>query len=77
MHREIHYDTTNKPMAEYKALKDCFDWLGNKQYNKVAKTYELTDEKLSHELLLLGLAMQGIQGYPAEVFLKKFYYKTI
>jgi hypothetical protein len=77
MHKDIHYDLSNRPMAEYNALKDCMMWLGNKQFNKVAKIYENSEEGLSHSMLVFGLGMQGIQGYPAEVFLKKFYYKSI
>ena len=34
---EIRYDRSNEAEAQAKALKDIKQWLGVKQYNKVAK----------------------------------------
>jgi hypothetical protein len=64
---EIKYDTTDRSKAEAKALKDIKQWLGTKQFNKVAKILANDHGRATRFMIILGLSMQGIQGYPAEV----------
>ena len=54
-----------------KALADCEEWLGKKQYNKVRKILQQgLKDGASKKLLIFGLSMQGIQGYPAVVMVE-------
>jgi hypothetical protein len=64
---EIRYDRSNEAEAQAKALKDIKQWLGVKQYNKVAKILADDHGRSTRFMITLGLSMQGIQGYPAEV----------
>lgn len=56
-----------------KALKDCKDWLGTKQYRKIIQIIKADNGRTSRNLLLFGLAMRGVQGYPAEVMIDEFW----
>ena len=70
---EIRYDTTDRSKAEAKAIKDVKDWLGAKQFNKVAKILANDHGRSSRFIITLGLSMQGIEGYPAEVMADKYW----
>jgi hypothetical protein len=70
---EIQYDRSNEAEAEAKALKDIKKWLGTKQYNKVAKILANDHGRATRFMIILGLSMQGIQGYPAEVMADKYW----
>ena len=71
MHSTVDY--TGKEDAHTKALKDCKTWLGTKQYNKVVSLLR-ADKGESYKLhLVLGLAMQGIQGYPARAMISEYW----
>jgi len=70
---EIRYDLSNEAAAEAKALKDIKQWLGTKQFNKVAKILANDHGRSSRFMITLGLSMQGIQGYPAEVMADKYW----
>lgn len=71
MHYEIDY--TNNPNAAAEAEKDCIEWLGKKQFNKVIAILQSDAGRSSENLVRLGLSMQGIQGYPAEVLIQKYW----
>jgi len=72
MSYEIKYDTTN-PLAESNALMDCRKWLGNRQYHKVIDILKSDNGRTPRSLVVFGLSMQGIQGYPAEVMINKYW----
>jgi hypothetical protein len=69
MSYEIEYSDCQSPETIQKALDDCKRWLGTRQYNKICKI--LADDKgqTSRNLVRVGLMMQGIEGYPAEVMI--------
>jgi hypothetical protein len=71
MHYEIDY--TNKANAADAAEQDCIKWLGKKQFNKVVAILLADERRSSEELVLLGLSMQGIQGYPARVLMARYW----
>jgi hypothetical protein len=70
---EIRYDRSNEAEAEAKALADIKKWLGTKQFNKVAKILASDHGRATRFMIILGLSMQGIQGYPAEVMADKYW----
>ena len=69
MHYEIDY--ANKSPEQ--AIKDCKQWLGTKQFNKVAKILQQDCGNTPRQLVRFGLMMQGIQGYPAEAMINKYW----
>jgi len=69
----IKYDRLNEDEAQAKAIKDVKDWLGTKQFNKVAKILASDHGRSSRFMITLGLSMQGIEGYPAEVMADKYW----
>jgi len=71
MHYEIDY--TNKANAADAAEQDCIKWLGKKQFNKVVAILRDDEGRSSEQLVLLGLSMQGIQGYPARVLMARYW----
>jgi hypothetical protein len=75
MHYETEYDTTDVSAAQAKAIKDCKEWLGTKQFNKVVKILKEDEGRTSKQLVLFGLSLQGIQGYPANVMVELYHSK--
>jgi hypothetical protein len=75
MHYETEYDTTDVSAAQAKAIKDCKEWLGAKQFNKVVKILKEDEGRTSKQLVLFGLSLQGIQGYPANVMVELYHSK--
>lgn len=73
MSYEIEYDTTDRSEAEVKAIKDVEQWLGVKNFNKLVKILGEDQGRTSRFMVLLGISLQGIEGYPAEVLLKKYW----
>ena len=73
MSYEIEYDTTDVAKAEAKAIKDCKQWLGVKQFNKVTKILKEDKGRAPRSIIRAGLSFQGIQGYPAEVMIDKYW----
>ncbi len=73
MSYEIKYDLTDVAKAEAKAIKDCKQWLGVKQFNKVAKILTEDKGRSSRFMIRLGLSFQGIEGYPAGVMMEKYW----
>ena len=72
MSYEIKYNTTD-PLAESNALMDCRKWLGNRQYRKVIDILKGDNGRTPRSLVVFGLSMQGIQGYPAQVMVDKYW----
>lgn len=75
MHYEIKYDTSDVSAAQLKAIKDCKGWLGAKQFNKVVSILKQDEGRTSKQLVLFGLSLQGIEGYPAEVMIELYHSK--
>ena len=73
MGREIEYDTTNRPEAEAKALADIKDFWGTRRYNKFDKAFSIFKGRVSRIELEVALAINGVEGYPADVFINKYY----
>ncbi len=55
------------------ALKDCKAWLGTKDYRRIIRILTQDRGRTSRNLIMIGLAMQGVQGYPAEVMVQEFW----
>ncbi len=70
-HYEIDYSELVGQDKINKALKDSREWLGDKNYHIVVSILK-TAGKANHNLLRLGLAMRGIQGYPADAMIDHF-----
>ena len=71
MHHEILY-YGDEGEKEMKAVADCRDWLGEKQFREVMKLLiQGAREGVSEQVLGFGLMLQGIQGFPAEVLIKQ------
>ena len=73
MKHEVRYDLTDPQAAEEKAIADCIEWLGVRQFNKVTKILKADAGSTSRDFVMFGLAMQGIQGYPAQVMVDKYW----
>ena len=73
MHYEIRYDQQDETAKADTAVSDCKKWLGKKQFAKVVNILEADKGQSSRELVLFCLAMQGIQGYPAEVMADRYW----
>jgi len=73
MHYEVKYDTQDRQTAEDKAIADCKQWLGKKQFNKVVQLLKGDKGQSPRQLVLFALSMQGIQGYPAEVMADRYW----
>jgi hypothetical protein len=73
MKHEITYDTADQPKAEAKALSDIKSFWGARRYNKFVKAFSIFKGRVSYIELEIALAMNGIQGYPAQVFIDKYY----
>lgn len=71
MHHEILY-YGDEGEKEMKAVADCRDWLGEKQFKKVQQILlQGAREGVSDQILRMGLMLQGIQGFPTEVLIKQ------
>lgn len=73
MSYEIDYNKLPANEREAQAIKDCMEWLGKKQFAKVVEILVLDNGESPRQLVRLGLMMQGIQGYPAEVMIDRFW----
>jgi len=73
MSYEIEYDDLQSPETIQRALEDCKEWLGAKQYKKVCKILADDKGRTPMSLIVLGLMMQGIQGYPAKAMIDTYW----
>ena len=55
-------------MAKVDALKDTEEFLGKARFRKIVKLLK-ADYVSSKRMLFLGLALAGVQGYPAHVMI--------
>ena len=73
MSYEIEYDTKD-PKAEAKALKDIKDFWGESHFRKVTKALADDHGRSSKKMVLISLSIYGgVQGYPAQVLLDKYW----
>jgi hypothetical protein len=73
MRYTIEYDDTSSPETVQKALNDCRQWLGTKQFNKVVRLLKEDQQQSSRYMVTIGLSFQGIEGYPAEVMIDTYW----
>ena len=73
MSYEIEYSDIESPDTIKKALDDCKQWLGNAQYKKVCDILKADQGRTPPHLIRFGLMMQGIQGYPAQALIDKYW----
>ena len=73
MHYDIEYDLTDKVKSEAKALKDIKSFWGARRYNKFVKAFSIFHGRVSRIELEIAMAINGIEGYPAQVFIDKYY----
>jgi len=71
MHYERDYSGQPEWMAKIDALKDTQDFLGKPKFRKVVKLLK-NDYVSSKRMLFLGLALVGVQGYPAHVMIDMY-----
>jgi hypothetical protein len=72
---EIQYNLTDTEDAKAQAIADCRKWLGVRQFNKVVRALKADAGRSSKKLVLFGLSLQGIQGYPALVMADTYWNK--
>lgn len=75
MSYEITYDLTDN-RAKFNAMKDAQEFLGKAKFRKVVSILQ-NDRTSSRRMLILGLALVGIQGYPAEVMIDMYVPKQL
>lgn len=74
MHYTVEYVGYENPEAKADAaIADCKKWLGKKQFAQVVRILQNDKGQSTRQLVLFGLAMQGIQGYPAEVMVGRYW----
>lgn len=73
MHYEVRYDQQDETAKADAAIADCKKWLGKKQFAQVVRILQNDKGQSTRQLVLFGLAMQGIQGYPAEVMVGRYW----
>jgi len=73
MSYEIDYSGMPDDQKEIKAIKDCMEWLGKEQFAKVVEILIRDEGRSSRNLVRVGLMMQGIQGYPAEAMMNRYW----
>ena len=77
MHTDIDYSCYSPEMAEQKALNDLREYLGEAQYTRLVKQVSRwpdTDDSATHIRTALGM-VAGVEGYPVEVFIKRYLHK--
>jgi len=70
MSYEITYDLTDN-RAKFNAMKDTQEYLGKAMFRKVVGILQ-NDYTSSKRMMILGLAIIGVQGYPAEVMVDMY-----
>lgn len=73
MHYEVRYDQQDETAKADAAIADCKKWLGKKRFAQVVRILQDDKGQSTRRLVLFGLAMQGIQGYPAEVMADRYW----
>jgi hypothetical protein len=76
MSYEIKYENLDSAETKAKAIEDCKDWLGS-HFDKVVEILAHANPDMSPNLVRLGLSMQGIQGYPADVLIETYLGKAV
>lgn len=69
----VQYSDTASEKTENEAVKDVKNYLGTKQFNRIVKLLGGAEGILSRNLARFSLMMCGVQGYPAEVMIKRYW----
>ena len=69
----MHYEINYADKTQEQAIKDCKQWLGTKQFNKIVKILQADCGNTPRRLVQFGLMIQGIQGYPAEAMINEYW----
>ena len=73
MSYEIQYDLSLPEQAQAQAIADCKDWLGSKKFKQVISLLKADKGRTSRKMVVFALSFQGIQGYPAEAMVNKYW----
>ena len=73
MSYNIEYDLSLPEQAQAQAIADCKDWLGSKKFKQVVSLLKGDKGRTSRNLVIFALSFQGIQGYPAEAMVNKYW----
>jgi hypothetical protein len=73
MSYNIEYDLSLPEQAQAQAIADCKDWLGSKKFKKVVNLLKEDKGRTSRNIVIFALSFQGIQGYPAEAMVNKYW----
>jgi hypothetical protein len=73
MSYNIEYDLSLPEQAQAQAIADCKDWLGSKKFKKVINLLKEDKGRTSRNIVIFALSFQGIQGYPAEAMVNKYW----
>ena len=57
----------------YCAIHDCKEYLGTRRFKKLVFLLQEDKGRTSRYLVKLGLSLQGIQGYPADAMIDRFW----
>lgn len=57
----------------YRAIQDCKAYLGTRRFKKLVYILQGDKGQTPKHLVRIGLSFQGIQGYPAEAMMDKFW----
>lgn len=73
MHYFIEYENLESDVTKRKALQDCKDFLGARKFKEVSLILANDHRQTSKHIVLFGLSLTGIEGYPAEVMLETYW----
>lgn len=73
MHYNVDYSGMTEEEQVKKALKDIKEWWGTAHYNKCAKALQEDAGKSTRQLLLVGMSLAGVEGFPAHAFIDTYW----
>ena len=69
----INYAGMEPAAAADKAVKDAKQWLGGGRFNKIVKILQGNEGVMSRNEAHFVLNMIGVQGFPAEVMIERYW----
>ncbi len=69
----INYAGMEPAAAADKAVKDAKQWLGGGRFNKIVKILQGNEGVMSRDDVHYVLNMIGVQGFPAEVMIERYW----
>ena len=73
MHYNVDYSGMTEEEQVKKALKDIKEWWGTTHYNKCVKALQQDAGKSTRQLLLVGMSLSGVEGFPAHAFIDTYW----